>query len=137
MPWFDKDKILAEMRKRVTAGVTKLGNATEEYIKRSFRSGPQILVAKRGGKTRGANKKERRAFARGKGGEPPFIQTGRLRRSITNEIIQEAEEVLLRVGTNVKYAAHLEFGTKKMAARPFLRPAANVMFRRAQEFLPK
>ena len=30
---------------------------------------------------------------------------------------------LLHVGTNVHYAPHLEYGTRKMAKRPFLRPA--------------
>lgn len=29
------------------------------------------------------------------------------------------------VGTDVHYAAYVEFGTSKMAAQPFLRPAAN------------
>jgi HK97 gp10 family phage protein len=29
----------------------------------------------------------------------------------------------VRVGTNVEYAAPLEFGTTRMAPRPFMRPA--------------
>ena len=33
-------------------------------------------------------------------------------------------EVTYVVGTNVEYAVHVEFGTSRMAAQPYLRPAA-------------
>lgn len=55
-------------------------------------------------------------------GEPPGIRTGTLRRSITHEVEKTSTGIVGRVGTNVKYAPHLEFGTSKMAARPFIRP---------------
>lgn len=55
-------------------------------------------------------------------GEPPHRRHGRLRRSITHEV-QRGRVSILRVGTNLKYAKFLELGTRKMAARPFLRPA--------------
>ena len=55
-------------------------------------------------------------------GEPPHTRTRRLLRSITWEL-DERPVPILRVGTNVKYALWLELGTRKMAARPFLRPA--------------
>jgi len=47
------------------------------------------------------------------------VDTGRLRSSITHEI----EGLTGRVGTNVEYARHVELGTHKMAAQPYLRPA--------------
>lgn len=51
-------------------------------------------------------------------------KTGNLRRSIHIEprgVSRGAASV--EVGTNVEYAHYLEFGTRYMAARPYLRPA--------------
>jgi HK97 gp10 family phage protein len=56
-------------------------------------------------------------------GEPPRKQTGRLRSSVTYEVLDG--ELIARVGTNVKYAKWLELGTKNMAPRPWLRRALN------------
>jgi len=47
------------------------------------------------------------------------VKTGTLRRSITHKI--ETRSAV--VGSNVEYAPHVEMGTSKMSARPFLRPA--------------
>jgi HK97 gp10 family phage protein len=51
------------------------------------------------------------------------VDTGRLRASITSTVAVDAQGLYGIVGTNVTYAAHVEFGTRNMAARPFLRPA--------------
>ena len=47
------------------------------------------------------------------------VKTGNLRDSITH-VVDEEEA---RVGTNVDYAPHIEYGTVNMAAQSFLRPA--------------
>jgi len=49
--------------------------------------------------------------------------TGRLRSSITHEVKTADDKHQGRVGTNVHYAPHLEFGTSKMPAHPWLIPA--------------
>ena len=49
------------------------------------------------------------------------VDTGRLRNSITHQQYYENTEI---IGTNVEYAPYVELGTRKMAARPYLRPAA-------------
>ena len=49
------------------------------------------------------------------------VDTGRLRNSITHARYDENTEV---IGSNVDYAPFVELGTHKMAAKPFLRPAA-------------
>lgn len=56
-------------------------------------------------------------------GEPPAVVTGTLRASITHRVEEEGAETVGYVGTNVEYAKPLEFGTSRMAARPFLYPA--------------
>ena len=52
-------------------------------------------------------------------GEAPNTDTGRLVGSIQVEI--EAEDIF--VGSTLQYAAHLEYGTTTMQARPWLIPA--------------
>ena len=62
------------------------------------------------------------------------VDTGRLRASIStawtghtttdsDKVQAPATEKTVVVGTNVRYATYVEFGTKRMPARPFLRKA--------------
>ena len=53
-------------------------------------------------------------------GEPPNNDTGVLIRNI--EVTQKAP-LVVEVSSNAPYAAALEYGTSKMAARPYMRPA--------------
>lgn len=53
-------------------------------------------------------------------GQPPAPDLGRLRASITSVIEKAFLSFVAQVGTNVEYAPDLEFGTKNMAARPFM-----------------
>jgi hypothetical protein len=53
-----------------------------------------------------------------KPGEPPKKVTGHLRINVRKEF--DPNRVEARVGTNVPYGKHLELGTRKMAARPWL-----------------
>jgi len=53
-------------------------------------------------------------------GEPPNQDTGVLANNI--ETTLEAP-LLVHVSSNAPYAAELEFGTSKMAERPYMRPA--------------
>lgn len=58
---------------------------------------------------------KREVFA-SKPGNPPNADTGRLMQSIKVE--RDGKATL--VGTNLRYGAHLEFGTKDMEPRPWL-----------------
>ena len=54
------------------------------------------------------------------------VKTGRLRASI--QVLPERKRGLLqRVGTNVKYAPHVEFGTSTQEAQPYIYPAYRAM----------
>jgi len=65
-------------------------------------------------------------------GEPPAVDTGRLRSSITHEI----EGTKGYVGTNVEYALALEIGIG-MKPRPFLRPALHQNEKKILELFKK
>ena len=60
-------------------------------------------------------------------GEPPRVRTGTLLRSIDQETFRSKAgtkvDFTARVGSNLKYGFWLETGTRRMAARPWLRPA--------------
>jgi HK97 gp10 family phage protein len=52
------------------------------------------------------------------------VDTGRLRSSIMSSGLQrDGKGAYVRIGTNVHYAGHVEFGTRFMAAQPYMRPA--------------
>lgn len=53
-------------------------------------------------------------------GEPPAPDTGRLRASITTEVIRGTDEVRGIVTANTEYAAALQLGTEKIRPRPYL-----------------
>lgn len=55
------------------------------------------------------------------------VRTGTLRRSIHTVI--EHGGLRATVGPSVSYAAFVEFGTRYMAARPYMRPAAALVLR--------
>jgi hypothetical protein len=54
-------------------------------------------------------------------GEAPASATGQLRQSIRTEIEGEGEKTVGMVGTDMEKGPMLEYGTKNMAARPWLR----------------
>lgn len=58
---------------------------------------------------------------------PPLKRTGTLQRSVQFDVAKEPDRVYGRVGfakgSPASYAEYLEFGTRKMPAYPFLRPA--------------
>lgn len=56
-------------------------------------------------------------------GNPPYKQTGHLRRSIAWELVSigvGSATVTGRVGTNLKYGRWLELGTKRIRRRPYI-----------------
>ncbi len=62
----------------------------------------------------------------------PYL-TGNLRSSLNTEIEGSGDKKQAIIGTNVSYAPHLEYGTSKMSARPYLRPAFDSKKRAAEQ----
>lgn len=56
--------------------------------------------------------------------QPPMSDTGRLANSIT---FDRVGDLTATVGSALNYAPWLEYGTSRMAARPFFRPAVERM----------
>lgn len=56
-------------------------------------------------------------------GQGPSVRTGRLRGSITWRLGADVQSPYADVGSAVFYAPFVEYGTSRMEARPFLRPA--------------
>lgn len=54
-------------------------------------------------------------------GQPPAQASGELRQSIKTSVRGEGKKLIGLVGSDSKHAAPLEFGTRNMAARPWLR----------------
>jgi HK97 gp10 family phage protein len=59
-------------------------------------------------------------------GEAPKVVTGTLRANISHQVLIDRGDVIgvfgVKKGLANKYAPALEFGSKRMEARPFLRP---------------
>ena len=86
-----------------------------------------LLKRRRGGDFTKLKEKEWRGMQSSAPGDPPFVQTGMLRRSITwdapSKLVRLVGSALKPQGEKGSYALCLEYGTSKMQARPYLRPA--------------
>lgn len=111
-----KSKIVADIaRNEVEKALFASGAMVEKEAKESIASGQKTgRVYRRGNVTHQASAP----------GEAPATDTGRLINSINVRPVQGELSVEVKAGGGiVKYARMLEFGTAKMAARPFLFPA--------------
>jgi HK97 gp10 family phage protein len=61
------------------------------------------------------------------------VDTGRLRSSITMTEGQDAHGPYVEVGTNVSYAAYVEYGTAHSPAQPYMRPAMLLAARKGKK----
>lgn len=103
--------IQARVKDEVEKALYVSGKKVEGDAKKS------ILDGQKSGRTY----KRRTVFHRASApGEAPASDTGRLVNSINSELIRGSLEAVVKAGGGVvKYARMLEFGTSKMAARPF------------------
>jgi HK97 gp10 family phage protein len=108
------EQLKGKFRGAVEKGLMAVALVGQSEAKRSIVKGPKTgRVYKRG-------KGHHRASAPG---QPPANDTGFLAGSIFAEPVKG--EVAARIVARAPYAVHLEFGTSKMAPRPFIRPAGD------------
>ncbi|KPL70174.1 hypothetical protein ADN00_18920 [Ornatilinea apprima] len=102
--------------------------ATEAVVKKTTQEIEKIskesMEGPKSGRLYSRGKKTHHASAPG---EPPAVDSGNLANSIQSEVSMQANGPRGVVFTNTEYAVGLEFGTRKMAARPFMKPAADRM----------
>ena len=107
-------RALAIMRRRVEAACIVVENHAKVLVSVE---GTGVRTSSRRGRRKGTLIYNKYPSAPG---EPPHVQTGRLRASITHDIA--ADGLSGRVGTNVKYGLYLEKGAPSinLQARPWL-----------------
>jgi HK97 gp10 family phage protein len=98
-----------EGRQRMEKAVNQVRNTTLETLSGS-RSGRQYRVP--GTKV---------FYTASSPGQPPAVATGQLRQSVSTAVEGEGKDIIGMVGTDQEYGPMLEYGTSKMAARPWLR----------------
>ncbi len=117
------DAIPAKAERGIRQAVGRAALAVEGEAKESIQRGPKTGVLRR-------SYNKRKMHRSSAPGEAPATDTGTLAARLSHEIRAGGFEAT--VGSDVDYAGYLEFGTRGMAARPFLRPALR---RNAHDFL--
>lgn len=93
--------------------ITDLVTDTQRYAVDGINSGPASgAVYTRGAVTHQASAP----------GEYPMTDTGRLASNVIT-LLPSGSSIEGQVGTNIEYGTFLEFGTSRMAARPWLLPS--------------
>ena len=70
-------------------------------------------------------------------GEAPATATGALRQSIFGQTTKTGYKVIGKVGTDREYGKHLEYGTYRIAARPWLRVSAMAVWDKVKSALAR
>lgn len=103
----------AERRRAQQDGLEAGARVVETYVKTSMAEGGKSgELYSRGGRSHRASAP----------GEAPAVDYGNLYNSIQIEEVTPERAI---VSASAEYAEHLEFGTSRMAARPFMRPAVD------------
>lgn len=105
-------KITTGVHNAIMRGLIASANDVRNTAVESILSGPKTgLIYTTRGRTHQASAP----------GEPPANELGNLANSITLRI--DAARMVVFVNAGAKYGAALEYGTRKMSPRPYLRPA--------------
>jgi HK97 gp10 family phage protein len=118
------------LRERMTKACRHLANRTKVALtgKRTGRRyiipGLKTITARelRLGRQLTTKERGRRKYTASAPGEAPAVLFGHLRNSIKYRVVSDGANVFGIVGSTLEKAPWLEFGTSKMAPRPFLQP---------------
>lgn len=115
------DRIISISPAKGEEAIAALAFEGERIVKLSFGTGKAGRTYVRGGVTHTASAP----------GSPPAIDTGKLMNAIYVKPMGRLRKAISTGDT--EYAAALEYGTTKMAARPFMRPMARELEREADD----
>lgn len=107
-----------------------IGNLDREVSKALFVAGE--VVEAEAGRLITAGSMSGKSHVPSAPGEPPNNDTGVLARNI--ETVQ-VEPFRVEVSSNAPYSVALEFGTSKMAPRPFMSPAMQATRKKVQQII--
>jgi hypothetical protein len=131
---FNHDAILETMRVGLRAGMDATLVGSSRLVRRKLsQAGQGFLYRVAKGKAKGRNLRARGYHRASLPYQPPAVNTNRLRASWSVEtvgnrpdgfanIFEDGRAVVLRYGSNVPYAPMLEFGTRRMKPRPYIKP---------------
>lgn len=108
---FNTGPYLAKVRSGLERTLSEVGARGEYHAKTEALNQP----GKGSTYPRGKSKQHRASLP----GDPPAPDTGRLRASVTHEVLAAPDAVTARTSVNAEYALPLEEGTEKIAPRPF------------------
>ena len=123
---FFKAKIRTAALNSVRDGIDASAKMLQTKIKQTLNQGKSNVVTRTRVRntSRGAAGSTYRQWVSGApAGAPPYKDTGNLGRSITVDTSKlDSAKPSAQVGTNVVYAPALEFGSRRNAPHPFMRP---------------
>jgi len=125
--WMDVKGVVKAVRQAQVKPLFRAGLLVERSAKDSMEGGGRKVgimktVTLKGGK-RVKRPRQGTRFEPSAPGDPPHVRTGVLRASIATSPTKSETVVVGPTSPPASYGQHLEFGTRKMAARPFMRPA--------------
>lgn len=144
---FNHDAILETMRVGIRKGMNLcLVRAARLMRGQLSHAGRGTLYRVAQGKAKGRNLRARGYHRASLPGQSPAVNTNRLRASWSVEtvgnrpdgfanIFENGRAVVLRYGSNVPYAPMLEFGTRRMKPRPYIKPTLPQISNISQRFI--
>lgn len=121
-----KRDAMTQIKRNVTRGVMLVRNTAVEEIQRGTKTGETYELYS-----------PRRTHTSSAPGEYPATDTGFLVSQISTDVHTKGNSVVGQIISSAPYSKHLEFGTTKMSARPFMQPSLEKNKRKIREIFRK
>jgi len=121
-----KRDAMTQIKRNVTRGVMLVRNTAVEEIQRGTKTGETYELYS-----------PRRTHTSSAPGEFPATDTGFLVSQISTDVHTKGNSVVGQIISSAPYSKHLEFGTTKMSARPFMQPSLEKNKRKIREIFRK
>ena len=143
----NKDAVMAALDEALVEGMNASALAASRLVRRTLSQPGTGRVYRIGkGRKSGRNLRAQGLHRASAPGRPPAVNTNRLRSSWTVDsvtgfgstitasgnsvtIYRDGKSIVLEYGSRVEYAPMLEYGTRRMKARPYLKPTLPVLAR--------